>query len=702
MRTKIILLAGIFLLVAVSGAEMPDPIMGTEAYLPSGPVAAFMMKPNVWELDYVGQPEQVGTTWYDYQHNSSMSRMIAYQDDGSVHCCWMNGLVSGASQRVIYYNKRLPDGTWVYGDVGNQVNVTAFAGYCTLDLDVSGNPVIAYHATPQAGGTYSCYVWNSTGEHALPAPPAGVTEITWPHVCVDVRDYIHVVAASNPTNKIYYTRSEDGGATWIDWQEVVTVGTSSGVSQTVCSDLATGKVAIGWTKPVTTSLYQSDVWYVESSDGTTWNFAGAVNITQFGAGVHPMSSSTRAYADLNILYDSNGDIHIAYTSVPYPTYGDPGMIWHWSEATGHQKVTGTFEETSWISFNDPGAWRQCIDRPSLSEDADGVLYCQWGQCTTPGDSSAGGYGNWDVYVTYSTDGGYNWMAPVNVTGTATPGAPPGQCFSENWANMAKVATDKLHLQYIFDLDAGGIPQGEGTWTLNPVFYQGVPIDSILTNMVVTLEPVNPPIIIPPGGGSFQYELTIENQCDFTVHFDGWIDVILPNSSIYDILARYGITLPSGGSITRTMTQNVPGGAPAGTYTYQAHTGDKGWNVWGEASFNFTKSAVDGSAGGSWACSGWDEGVKVVEATPETHVLSSVYPNPFNPTTAISYQLPATSFVNLTVYDIYGRRIAELVNGWRDAGVHRIVFDGSNLTSGVYLYRLDAGDASASGKMVLMK
>ncbi|RJP77295.1 MAG: T9SS C-terminal target domain-containing protein [Candidatus Zixiibacteriota bacterium] len=78
------------------------------------------------------------------------------------------------------------------------------------------------------------------------------------------------------------------------------------------------------------------------------------------------------------------------------------------------------------------------------------------------------------------------------------------------------------------------------------------------------------------------------------------------------------------------------------------------------------------------------------------------PNPFNPETAISYRLPASGHVSLRVYDIAGREVATLVNGWRDAGAHEATFDGSGLASGVYLVRLEAGRQQATGRMVLLK
>ncbi|TKJ37255.1 hypothetical protein CEE37_14170 [candidate division LCP-89 bacterium B3_LCP] len=93
---------------------------------------------------------------------------------------------------------------------------------------------------------------------------------------------------------------------------------------------------------------------------------------------------------------------------------------------------------------------------------------------------------------------------------------------------------------------------------------------------------------------------------------------------------------------------------------------------------------------------------VAEVSIPAEVEISVYPNPFNPTTVLRFKLQDASLVSLNVYDIPGRLVTELVNGWRDAGVHEVAFDGSNIASGIYLYKLEAGEFTASGQMVLMK
>jgi hypothetical protein len=83
-------------------------------------------------------------------------------------------------------------------------------------------------------------------------------------------------------------------------------------------------------------------------------------------------------------------------------------------------------------------------------------------------------------------------------------------------------------------------------------------------------------------------------------------------------------------------------------------------------------------------------------------LQQNYPNPFNPSTVISYQLPVVSNVKLAVYDMLGREVRVLVDEKKEAGYHEIRFDGSGLASGVYLYRLRAGDYVATKKLLLMK
>jgi hypothetical protein len=88
--------------------------------------------------------------------------------------------------------------------------------------------------------------------------------------------------------------------------------------------------------------------------------------------------------------------------------------------------------------------------------------------------------------------------------------------------------------------------------------------------------------------------------------------------------------------------------------------------------------------------------------PEKVSLSQNYPNPFNPRTTIAFNLVSETHVTLEVFNVAGQRVATLVNATKGAGPHVVDFDATSLSSGIYLYRLIAGDIVEMKKMVLLK
>jgi hypothetical protein len=95
------------------------------------------------------------------------------------------------------------------------------------------------------------------------------------------------------------------------------------------------------------------------------------------------------------------------------------------------------------------------------------------------------------------------------------------------------------------------------------------------------------------------------------------------------------------------------------------------------------------------------GVQTLEI-PSMYTLEQNYPNPFNPVTKIKYGLPENSYVELIVYDISGREVRTLVSGYREANTYEFDFDGTELPSGVYFYKLEIGSISLTRKMLLIK
>lgn len=96
------------------------------------------------------------------------------------------------------------------------------------------------------------------------------------------------------------------------------------------------------------------------------------------------------------------------------------------------------------------------------------------------------------------------------------------------------------------------------------------------------------------------------------------------------------------------------------------------------------------------------GVSSNNSTVEDYSLSQNYPNPFNPSTSFTFSIPKSSNVTLKFYDAVGNEVANYVDGFLNAGSYSVQFDGANLSSGVYFYKLQAGDFSSTKKMVLSK
>jgi hypothetical protein len=88
--------------------------------------------------------------------------------------------------------------------------------------------------------------------------------------------------------------------------------------------------------------------------------------------------------------------------------------------------------------------------------------------------------------------------------------------------------------------------------------------------------------------------------------------------------------------------------------------------------------------------------------PEEFALFDSYPNPFNPTTHIRFRIPRSEHVTLTVYDLHGRKVAELANENLGPGSYERTFEAGGLASGVYLYHLQAGSFERARKVVLIK
>ena len=225
---------------------------------------------------------------------------------------------------------------------------------------------------------------------------------------------------------------------------------------------------------------------------------------------------------------------------------------------------------------------------------------------------------------------------------------------------------------------------------------------------VHMTPYNPPIVIPAGGGSFEFNIEIQNPTVQACTLDVWTNAVLSPGWDFGpfMLIRDFIAPPNwSGNVDRI--QEVPARAESGQYYYRAFIGDYDSTIVNMSIFEFEKLTDD--EGGTYFTEWINRGEEFINAeneytaaVPNKFTSLEVHPNPFNPETSITFDLPNPGDVSLIIYNVQGREVAKLVDGWRSAGEYQTVFDGSKLSSGIYFARLLAGDFSAIKKLLLIK
>jgi hypothetical protein len=381
----------------------------------------------------------------------------------------------------------------------------------------------------------------------------GVIDIVWPHIAISRFDStIHMVSTESPPTtghnwqRIFYSRGHanwdgDGNgaaATWdaMDCGGFQLVDTATVIAPVVIASPYSQRVAILWSHPRDSAMYftpehdsasqiDNDLYVKFSEDGGL-NWGPKINVTNFVpadlnclAQAQNMDDSLacahdsfRVYTDCNGLFDRNDQFHAAFTTTGFVRIWGRnynrvmwfylGQAWHWSEIT-HNGVTEFSpianqyfpDSSTWSSTNYLGAWQRSIQRPCLSQDeTTGYLYCSYQMFDSLHVSSAG-YPGADAFVSVSRNCGRSWSQGTNITQTiAREGAAANQCKSERDITLHdKVTyidgTGYLHMEYVYDLDNGGVIQtpAEGTFTNNPVRYHRIPVDAILPTPIVPID-----------------------------------------------------------------------------------------------------------------------------------------------------------------------------------------------------------------------
>ncbi len=242
--------------------------------------------------------------------------------------------------------------------------------------------------------------------------------------------------------------------------------------------------------------------------------------------------------------------------------------------------------------------------------------------------------------------------------------------------------------------------GAGSGDVYLVKVSGEPPQPILS---IDLVPDQSRVIVPRGG-SFGFTATVTNNTDDVQWVDIWLMAYVPGIGMYGPLRQYNhVKLYPHHFRGAHLNQNIPNIAPiSDEYIYYGYVGDYPAVVIDSSYFPFevitgayTKAGEQG-----WVLTGsFLEGVTDL---PSEFALMSNYPNPFNAQTVIQYQLPINSSVKLEVYNLLGEKVATLVDSKQQAGYRSVIWDAKEVSSGLYFYKLTAGDYSETKRMMLVK
>jgi hypothetical protein len=240
--------------------------------------------------------------------------------------------------------------------------------------------------------------------------------------------------------------------------------------------------------------------------------------------------------------------------------------------------------------------------------------------------------------------------------------------------------------------------GTDAWLVRVASEQPVP------DVTVEIIPDDPPVTVPQGG-RFGFTGILTNNTEDPEITDAWTMAIGPEKEVYGPFKEFSdVELEPYETRTAHFYQRAPNLAPLGFYDYIAYCGDYPSTAI-DSSF-FQIEVVAGTSGGredlGWLLSGSFDRGDDFTSVPSYFALLGNYPNPFNASTVISYELPVTGTVTLEVYNLLGEKVATLADGEQEPGCRSVSWDASAVSSGLYFYKLTAGDFSETKRMMLVK
>lgn len=659
-----------------------------------------------------------------------------------------------------YFGAYNINGAWYTNDGHDWTHISPNFG-----VSPNGDPVTAYDGAGNLfyetmyGGIVGCKVIRSTDNGTTFS--AAVTSVAgndknWMAADQTTGPYAnYLYTTMTPGN---FARSTNNGLTWTTTN---TFGTQSVPGMMVCVG-PNGATDGGSVFVVTNSGNQAAstyTFYVSTDGGTTFTFKSAQNfagyVGTFGTRHSVQNMRTRPYPFI-AADQSNGQfrgrLYLIYAKNDPPTNGaKPDIFCRYSDDQG-ATWSNQIKINDDVNTQNNHQWH-----PSIWCDIEsGRLFCKWMDTRdTPTSDSA------YIYASYSDDGGLTW-APnqrisnqkmkIDCTTCGGGGTPRYQGDYD-----AIVSRDNQALAMWTDFRAGSfgsfvgyfpdfamtvspdiimLPQngGEGFVTVEVPDVKLYSNDAIFSATVSPTPATGTITVDFPGGNiinSFPGSIQLRVQTSGNVTLGAYTVTVQGNGPNGTPVHRRNISLDVVVPVELTsFTANVNNQDVVLNWSTATETNNQGFQVErktgnldfiaigfvdgsgtttetknylyvdkkllpGVYSYRLKQIDFDGTAE-------YSDIVQVDISSPIDYVLSQNYPNPFNPSTTIDYAIPTEGNVAIKVYDVLGNEVTTLVDEFKQAGKHSIEFDASQLSSGVYYYKMTSAGFSETKKLMLMK
>lgn len=297
----------------------------------------------------------------------------------------------------------------------------------------------------------------------------------------------------------------------------------------------------------------------------------------------------------------------------------------------------------------------------------------WSETTFPGFDSGSG-----TVMLLTHAGDYMPWFPELIILNGDTLAGPGNIFIGN-ADLHQFSVDNLQYQntltvYV-DFDWIGI---QFAALIGEIGYA--------PEVSITLIPHNPPIQIPATGGEFLYDVAMENTDSLCAGINAWINIILPDgSSRGPFRFQPNICIDADSTMNYyDINQIIPADSPDGIYSLVGKIGICPDYIMDTDTLGFEKLPSENSPSSA------------------SGVYLRANPNPFNAEMMVEFEVSRASEVVLKLFDIQGRVVEVIASGHYSTGLHRVHWNGQNISSGIYFLRMEAGDFHSTRKITLLK